>query len=88
MRVRRKVEGEQVARAVTTLERTELELSDVLRELRQLRDDMRVEIYGAPVHVWPNKEHDHVLRGGRCWCDPQVTRSRDAADIVVHNRAQ
>ena len=87
--VRKQVDKQaQKAVALTALERTMNEISDVLRELRQIRDDARLEMYGAAHHVFPLAEPNHVLRGVLCWCGPRVQRSRDAADIVVHNRAQ
>ena len=77
-----------VDRRLKELSRTQLEMCDIMRELRQIRDDARLEMYGTPVHVWPITERDHQLRGTGCWCDPRVERKRDAADIVIHNRAQ
>lgn len=68
------------------MSRIEVEQLLLLDELREIRRDLRAEIYGAPYHVYPRKGAKHVLYGTRCWCEPDVRRRLDGVDVVVHNR--
>lgn len=61
------------------------ELRAILRELKQIR---RANEKHLPCkHIRPLAEHDHVLRGKRCWCSPGVILSDDAeTEIIIHQR--
>lgn len=58
----------------------------LLDELKEIRRDLRAEIYGAPFHVHPRRGAKHKLSGTRCWCEPTVRRRLDGVDVIVHNR--
>jgi len=62
----------------------------ILRELRRIRraNERAIRESRWPRrHIYPLAEHDHVLKGTRCWCSPGVRLADDAeTEIVVHQR--